>query len=131
LDESLVLDETIIDELIDDMSMTNVLSQAALTEDVQAPTRPAPLQAAPAPSRREPLQRESTGVVHAVAAVTSSILEKMVSSRSEVHISLVGSSTVISGHILWNENGFIGVESDDDLYTIPISSISFIKSKAV
>ena len=42
----------------------------------------------------------------------------------------MGSSELISGVIASNENGLIGIESGGDLYTVPISSISYIKSKA-
>lgn len=132
VDDSLVLDETIIDELIDDISMTGsmvadvpttagdtpVVSQGASRESTFIePPYPA---GASTTGRRRPT---------AVAA-SSSVLEQLSSSRTEVEISLVGSETTINGVLIWNENGLIGVESGENLYTIPLTSISFIKSAA-
>jgi hypothetical protein len=139
LDESVVVDENIIDELIDDMSMTNAVSRAALTEgdeDVEAyvepPTFHAPLSA---PQRREAQPSPTSSVIRTVsettAAVTSSVLARLAGSGNPVQIQLIGGAPVISGVISWSEAGLLGVESGDDLYTIPLSSVAFIKSKAV
>lgn len=131
VDDSLVLDETIIDELIDDISMTGSVVADAPTTSGDAPL------VSRAPSR-EPPAIESTyhavgnsgrGQRHLVPVpATSSVLERLSSSRTEVEISLLGTSTTINGILIWNENGLIGVESGEDLYTIPLTSVSFIKS---
>lgn len=129
LEDSLVLDETIIDELIDDISMTaSVVTEgptppgpeedyeAEVDSDIVTSVEPAPVITG----------RTSVSSV----AATSSILEKLSSSRTEVEISLVGSETVINGILIWNDDGLIGVEAGRDHYTIPLSSVSFIKSRA-
>jgi len=128
VDDSLVLDETIIDELIDDISMTG----SVVTDIVSPPVEP---------PERHRTTISSTRITPAIAPAiapsgtprvssVSSVLERLSSARTEVEILLLGSATTISGILTWNENGLIGVESGQDLYTIPISSISFIKSKA-
>jgi hypothetical protein len=127
LDDSLVLDETIIDELIDDISMT----ASVVTEMPVPPEGPVydsghvtTIEAEPTTSRvtSAPTRRPS--------GITSSVLERLSSSRTEVEILLLGSDTTINGVLIWNEDGLIGVESGDDLYTIPLSSVSFIRSRA-
>jgi hypothetical protein len=125
LDDSLVLDETIIDELIDDISMT-----ASLVADTPAPAERPVYDAGP--SVQPPSGVTTTSAARAVgpSVVTSSVLERLSTSRTEVEISLVGSDTTINGILTWNENGLIGVESGEDIYTIPLSSVSFIRSKA-
>lgn len=132
MNDSLIVDETIIDELIDDISMT-----ASVVADPYAqPEVPA---YAPEPTLEEegpPVTVEAPEVSaerisqppHPVA-VSSSMLERLSSDRTEIEVSLVGSDTVLNGVLLWNENGLIGVESGEDMYTIPLSSVSFIKSK--
>ncbi|MGB6065029.1 MAG: hypothetical protein WBG50_09485 [Desulfomonilaceae bacterium] len=129
IDDSLVLDETIIDELIDDISMTaSVALEAPMpstepseygsqTQEVVHPAAQAGRSAITAPGL-------------SVASTTSSVLARLSSTRAEVEISLVGSNEHINGILIWNENGLIGVESGQHLYTIPVSSISFIKSQA-
>lgn len=129
LEDSLVLDETIIDELIDDISMTaSVVTEgptppgpdedyeAEVDSDIVTSVEPAPVITG----------RTSISSV----AATSSILERLSSSRTEVEISLVGSETIINGILIWNDDGLIGVEAGRDHYTIPLSSVSFIKSRA-
>ena len=136
VDDSLVLDETIIDELIDDISMTGSVVADVPTTGGESPIPPAssPPQSVPVPEPVHPAtpspSAESTyGRGHLTAVpTTSSVLEKLSSSGTEVEISLLGSNTTINGILIWNENGLIGVESGEDLYTIPLSSVSFIKS---
>jgi hypothetical protein len=136
LDESLVLDETIIDELIDDMSMTNVLDPITTGEIAAGLSRTPSQEPVTIPSPTSPQGVSTSQVVAtqpvaaAFPAATSSVLERLVANREEVQLSLVGSSELISGVIASNENGLIGIESGGDLYTVPISSISYIKSKA-
>lgn len=130
LEDSLVLDETIIDELIDDISMTasavvdspmppgaDEEYEPEIETDVVTTVEPAPVSTA---------ARIATGSY----ATSTSVLERLSSSRTEVEISLVGSETLINGVLIWNENGLIGVEAGRDHYTIPLSSVSFIKSRA-
>lgn len=130
-EDSLVLDETIIDELIDDISMTGSVVADLPTTSVEK--RP---QSAHSPSYEGEASATAAyaapAMSPALASVpaTSSVLVKLSSARTEVEISLLGSSTIISGILVWSENGLIGVESGGDSYTIPVSSISFIKSAA-
>lgn len=131
LDDSLVLDETIIDELIDDISMTGsvVTDIVASGAEALAAGESSGMLVSPArASSSAPSGLAAAGAMR-VSSV-SSVLEKLSSSRTEVEVLLLGSATTISGILSWNENGLIGVESGQDLYTIPISSVSFIKSKA-
>jgi len=130
IDDSLVLDETIIDELIDDMSMTSVAVDSIGTSVVEeGQTR--------MPSSTEwdvtPAGPTTSVVVDrrpgSMGSVTSSVLEKLSSSRTVVEVSLVGSGNLIKGILAWSENGLLGIESGEDLYTIPISSVSYIRSK--
>ncbi|MCU0372851.1 MAG: hypothetical protein MUE56_06365, partial [Ignavibacteria bacterium] len=127
LDDSLVLDETIIDELIDDISMAG-----SVVADATAPTElPYGLEDADSivtnlgPSSTLHVPTSSVAV-----GTTSSVLQRMSTARAEVQIRLVGSDTKIDGILIWNENGLVGVEAGDEVYTIPLSSISFIKSKS-
>jgi len=131
MDDSLVLDETIIDELIDDISMAGSLvadsSVVGDTPHLASNAHPG------TPSIVSPGASSPTSGVRPVLtaiSTTSSVLERLSASRTEVEISLLGSSTIIQGILTWNENGLIGVESGEDLYTIPLSSISFIRSAA-
>lgn len=127
-DDSLVLDETIIDELIDDMSMT-----ASVVTDVASSLEETPAyvgRSVTAVTEFGPSSRATSGIIPAPAPSVSSVLAKLSASRTEVEISLLGSTTIINGFLTWNENGLIGVESGSDLYTIPLSSVAFIKSKA-
>ncbi len=129
IDDSLVLDETIIDELIDDISMTaSVVLEAPMpsTESDRYGTKP---QEPSGPAARAARPASVSSIMPGGPAV-SSALAKLSSSRTEVEISLVGSNQQINGILIWNENGLIGVESGEDLYTIPLSSVSFIRSKA-
>jgi hypothetical protein len=129
LEDSLVLDETIIDELIDDISMT----ASVVTE---GPTPPGPEEDYEAEVDSDIVTSVEPGPVItgrtsiSSVAATSSILERLSSSRTEVEISLVGSETIINGILIWNDDGLIGVEAGRDHYTIPLSSVSFIKSRA-
>ncbi|MBI4962344.1 MAG: hypothetical protein HY913_03630 [Desulfomonile tiedjei] len=127
VDDSLVLDETIIDELIDDISMTGSVVTDIVAPPLEAPDsgdRPTSMVSSPriAPSLAPPIAPRASSV--------SSVLERLSTAKTEVEILLLGSATTISGVLSWNENGLIGVESGQDLYTIPVSSIAFIKSKA-
>ncbi|AFM25647.1 hypothetical protein [Desulfomonile tiedjei] len=135
LEDSLVLDETIIDELIDDISM----AATGVAESPEPPGEEEEYEAEVDSDiiSAEPESEIVTTVISRKPAAhplstttTSSILEKLSSSRTDVEIFLVGSDMVINGILLWNENGLIGVESGNDHYTIPLSSISFIRSKA-
>lgn len=127
LDDSLVLDETIIDELIDDISMTGSVVTDIVTPGSEA-LAAGEGSGTLVSQARAPSSLAAAG--SARVASVSSVLEKLSSSRTEVEVLLLGSATTISGILAWNENGLIGVESGQDLYTIPISSVSFIKSKA-
>jgi hypothetical protein len=139
--ESLVLDETIIDELIDDISMTGsgVSGSGVTTASADAP---------PArgytPEETVPQFETDTAVVHREtmasttsvispatppATPTTSFLEGIFSARTEVEVSLISSERIINGVLTWNRNGLIGIESGDDFFTIPLSSISYIKTK--
>ncbi len=131
VDDSLVLDETIIDELIDDISMAG-----SVVADIPTTGGDAPI-VSQVPSEDTPMvepsyhAKGSSGAGQrrvAPVAATSSVLEQLSSSRTEVEISLLGSGATINGILIWNENGLIGVESGEDLYTIPLTSVSFIKS---
>lgn len=126
--DSLVLDETIIDELIDDMSMA-----ASVVTEVRSPREDPPAYTGrPAASGMEighPARYNPAGMSPPVPTV-SSVLARLSSARTQVEISLLGSPDLITGILIWNENGLIGVESGSDLYTIPVSSVAFIKSKA-
>jgi hypothetical protein len=138
VDDSLVLDETIIDELIDDISMTgSVVADAPITSGegpvssghAQPQEIPQTDPAQPTPIAAAASAPSVSGRAHlAPVAATSSVLAKLSASRTDVEISLLGSDTTINGILIWNENGLIGVESGEDLYTIPLSSVSFIKS---
>jgi hypothetical protein len=144
--DSLVLDETIIDELIDDISMTGsdaetpevvTTGTAGMDDDVVADDQsPFITDAQPAPSASEPPSASyaadpapSRSVVPPIVT-NSSVLHKLSSTKASVEISLVGSDSLISGTLLWSENGLIGVEAEGHLYTIPLSSVSFIKSES-
>ncbi len=127
VDDSLVLDETIIDELIDDISMTGSVVTDIVPPQMEPPQTPeGPSLVVSAPR----IAAATAPSAHPRSSSVSSVLERLSSARTEVEILLLGSATTISGILAWNENGLIGVESGDDIYTIPISSISFIKSKA-
>ncbi len=153
IDDSLVLDETIIDELIDDISMTGSVVSDPMTTSDTAPLPPdedesdevaAPDSDVYAEDDSEVMAEPESGVypeTDSVRAPTSttvtpgvaagSVLRKLSSMQTTVEISLVGSDHVINGTLKWNENGLIGVESGGDLYTIPLSSVSFIKSRTI
>ncbi len=145
--DSLIVDETIIDELIDDISMTagslpevaaspEVIVSAevetiapAITDVFPEPARPPSKPVKPHPERPRP------AVSHAKhpeppPAYTSTVLEKLMESRAQVEIAVVGSDKMITGVLTWNQNGLIGVESGGDLYTIPLANISFIRTRA-
>jgi hypothetical protein len=131
MDGSLVLDETIIDELIDDMSMKSVVADSLVPQEpLGIPETPpagnpggkkvpdsGPTRSGSGTRRPTPLQE--------------GFLEKLSSSQTDVEISLLGSETLINGTLVWSENGLIGIESGDHIYTIPLSSIAFIKSNAL
>jgi hypothetical protein len=126
--DSLVLDETIIDELIDDMSMA-----ASVVTEVRSQREDAPMytgRSAMSGMEMAHPTRITTSVIPPAIPTVSSVLARLSSERTEVEISLLGSTNLIIGVLVWNENGLIGVESGADLYTIPVSSVAFIKSKA-
>ncbi len=131
LDDSLVLDETIIDELIDDISMAGsvVTDMATSRGDTfgagSAGTRSLDMRPA------GPSEGSGGRPILSMVPTTSSVLARLSAERTEVEISLMGSNTLLRGILVWNENGLIGIESGEDLYTIPLSSVSFIKSSAV
>jgi hypothetical protein len=129
IDDSLVLDETIIDELIDDISMTASAVLEAPMPSTESGRSGAKAQSS-ARAATQAAPPSTTSSVISGDSATSSVLTRLSSSRSEVEISLVGSNQHINGILIWNENGLIGVESGQDLYTIPLSSVSFIRSKA-
>jgi hypothetical protein len=133
LDDSLVLDETIIDELIDDISMA-----ATVVGEIPTTGASSPAYGEEAPEEYEPVETTPASRIvapmrgrQAIVPSTSSVLERLSASRTEVEISLVGSSTVINGVLLSGEDGLIEVEVGSYRYAIPLSSVSFIKSKAV
>ena len=134
LDDSLVLDETIIDELIDDISMAgsvvaDVSSAVVPEEYVTEPEMEGEVEVEAATV--EPRPR----VAHlrtqpALVPPTNSVLERLSSSQTEVEILLLGSGTTITGVLVSSGNGVVEVEVGQYVYAIPLSSISFIKSKA-
>jgi len=128
--ESLVLDEAIIDELIDDISMTGVVTGATAEPTASRPVSSGEI--SPQFDSAPPAQRELVSSVTPVvspAAPTTSFLEHIFSARTEVEVSLVSSDMKIQGVLTWNRDGLIGIESGDDFFTIPLSSISYIKTK--
>jgi hypothetical protein len=132
LDDSLVLDETIIDELIDDISMAATVVGEIPSESESAPEYGGEVVEAYEADEATPASRVVTQAHRPSAAPsTSSVLDRLSSSQTEVEISLVGSSTVITGTLITGENGLIEVAVGSDRYAIPLSSISFIKSKAL
>ncbi|MGO9119892.1 MAG: hypothetical protein ACLQPD_20050 [Desulfomonilaceae bacterium] len=134
--ESLVLDETIIDELIDDISMTGSGVTGSGVTTASADATPArgytPEETVPQFETNTVVHREtieSTTPVVSPATPSTSFLEGIFSARTEVEVSLVSSEKIITGVLTWNRNGLIGIESGDDFFTIPLSSISYIKTK--
>ena len=71
-----------------------------------------------------------TNITGTPYVATSSVLDRLTSARTEVEICLLGSPNTIMGVLVWCSDGLVGVQAGDDLYTIPVSSIAFIKSKA-
>jgi hypothetical protein len=134
LDDSLVLDETIIDELIDDISMAATVIGEVPTSEVEGPPSYGP-DSTPDYEEQEPIPVPARVASMRSAAPsvppTSSVLERLSSSRAEVEISLVGSPTPLNGILVATENGLVEVEVDQYRYAIPLSSISFIKSRAL
>lgn len=137
INDSLIVDETIIDELIDDISMTATSVSEQFMPDTEAreiepPSDPAdepvtydrPLEETYAPppvdSPRAPYQGAGVG--------SSAVLEGFVESGTQLSVSLMGSGTVIDGTLARSEDGLIVVESEGEYYTIPLTSIEFIKS---
>ncbi len=152
--DSLVLDETIIDELIDDISMSTVVAENIQDHELEAPepvssdsdiiteeevafvddkiddgaettvSNESDQYVTTSPGRGAPSRGGPQG------AGGSRFLQELSSSSTDVEISLVGSDTRINGTLVWNENGLIGVKSSGHTYTIPLTSVSFIKSKS-
>ncbi|MCX5860983.1 MAG: hypothetical protein NTW27_02510 [Deltaproteobacteria bacterium] len=54
-------------------------------------------------------------------------LERLAASRTEVEIALLGSEITVRGIVTWNEGGLIGVQTGELTYTIPLTSVSFIR----
>jgi hypothetical protein len=133
IDDSLVLDETIIDELIDDISMAGSVVTDSPPSGIHPVHADAPIPQLSPRDRGAAAPREGYDERPALGMVpaTSSMLARLSAARTEVEISLVGSSTVLRGTLVWNENGLIGIEAGEDHYTIPLSSVSFIKNSAV
>lgn len=163
--DSLVLDETIIDELIDDISMAGTSVEEApttaelhdepaprqdefmddgdtfidsgdydeieeepvFTDEEEPMTEPLASSAKSRPPEPPSPQYSQHPPAHSGGGA-SRHLQKLSAARADVEISLVGSNVLINGQLVWNENGLIGVESSGQVYTIPLSSISFIKS---
>jgi hypothetical protein len=114
LDDSLVIDETIIDELIDDISNPTIVADTSITGGYGGDSYVPPAMIRP----------PSTVIRTAPLEGPTRILDEL----SEVEIALIGSQTPISGRLMRTENGLISVEVNQYLYTIPISSIAFIRS---
>jgi len=129
IEDSLVLDETIIDELIDDISMTASVVMEAPMPPTESSRYGAKNQE-PIGAAAQAVRPASANTVIPSVSTASRALAELSSSRADIEISLIGSNQQINGILIWNENGLIGVESGDDLYTIPLSSVSFIRSKA-
>ncbi|MBI5571951.1 MAG: hypothetical protein HY914_18555 [Desulfomonile tiedjei] len=136
LDDSLVLDETIIDELIDDISMAG-----SVVADVSSGVVPGEYNTEPEAEVEGEVEMEAPTatprprVAHfrpqpALVPATNSVLERLSSSQTEVEILLLGSETTITGVLVSSGNGVVEVEAGQYVYAIPLSSISFIKSKA-
>jgi len=119
--DSLIVDETIIDELIDDLSMTSVSSPPRIAAELSPNEELEPEVA---------MAKTVTSITGSPYVATSSVLDRLTSTRTEVEICLLGSSKTIMGILVWSSDGLVGVQSGEDLYTIPVSSIAFIKSKA-
>ncbi len=132
--ESLVLDETIIDELIDDISMTGsgVSGASAESTDIRDYPSEEAVSQFETSTTSTVVHRETiatTTPVVSPAEPTTSFLEGIFSARTQVEVSLVSSDRIITGILTWNRNGLIGIEAGDDFFTIPLSSISYIKTK--
>lgn len=131
IDGSLVLDETIIDELIDDMSMTSVVGDSLAPQEASGMPETSPPGNPGGNKVPDSGPIRSGGGMRRPKPFKEGFLEKLSSSRTEVEISLLGTETPINGTLVWSENGLIGVESGNHIYTIPLSSIAFIKSNAL
>lgn len=115
LDDSLVIDETIIDELIDDISNPSIVTDTTISDNYSPPTYVV---------QRE-IRPPETVVRTAPRLDTST---RILDDLNEVEIVIIGSQTPINGRLVRNENGLISVEVNQYLYTIPISSVAFIRS---
>ena len=129
--DSLVLDETIIDELIDDISMTGTVVTNAPTSSTGSGSFGPEQESSEYPNGSEEELEVVAPLKPAPPPVASStgLLQRVFSSRKEVEIALVGSEEKIHGILTWNQDGLIGIDSGEDFYTIPLSSISYIKAK--
>ena len=117
LDDSLVIDETIIDELIDDISNPTIVADTSMGGGYGGDTYTTPM----------PIRPPST-VVRSSPTMLESTPSRILDDLNEVEIVIIGSQTPISGRLVRNENGLISVEVNQYLYTIPISSVAFIRS---
>lgn len=70
---------------------------------------------------------KGAGVNTAPQTKGSSELARLAASRTEVEIALLGSQTVVRGILSWHNGGLIGVQTGEFAYTIPLSSVSFIR----
>jgi hypothetical protein len=126
-----VLDETIIDELIDDISMTGTVVTNAPTSSTGSGSFGPAQGSSEYPNGSEEELEVVAPLKSAPPSVASStgLLQRVFSSRKEVEIALVGSEEKIHGILTWNQDGLIGIDSGEDFYTIPLSSVSYIKAK--
>jgi hypothetical protein len=81
----------------------------------------------PGMSVSEEPQFESRQFHAASVSIRNRSLETLVAEDTEVEIALIGYNTAIHGILKWTEGNLIGVESGEHKYTIPLSSVSFIK----
>ncbi len=114
MDDSLVIDETIIDELIDDISNPTMVTGTTMVRDYPSGNYPGPV---------PPRSPASDGVSR--MSQPGRLLDEL----KDVEIALIGSQTPITGRMIRSENGLISVEVNQYVYTIPISSIAFIRSQ--
>ncbi|MFH0823246.1 MAG: hypothetical protein V2B18_10895 [Pseudomonadota bacterium] len=123
IDDMMIVDETIIDDLIDDMSMTAsqvMEAPMARSEDGVISNRQPGLYA------QELIHGEYA--VAAPIAARSAFIDSLSTSGKEVEITLVGATSTINGTVVWSESGLVGVESAGFTYAVPLSSILFIKA---
>jgi hypothetical protein len=139
--DSLIVDETIIDELIDDISMTgSVVTDAPPSEeDMELPPLDAEEEDFGAPPPKPPPTPTDYGpppsppqYSHAPASPAGDgtvVLGPLLNKSVEVR--LVGVDELIEGTLVENGNGLIRVQAHEgSYYTMPLSSVAFIKSSS-